>query len=184
MTKMQGDNAQKDVEKVLTNKKLKLIIDERLDIAGLELQYQLYGEQEQEQLDDPGQENEAGLQPQEAPTTDGLGGKRGEGEHAPPGTRLDKRDEIGDVEVADRTREQLAGRCYALAAEEDPGYGYEDESEDNGKAIRPTTVGQTAEQRLEGLVHHEPQPVDAAPQHKHPRGTVPKAGYKHGYYII
>jgi hypothetical protein len=33
-------------------------------------------------------------------------------------------------------------------------------------------------------VHHEPQPVDAAPQHKHPRGTVPKAGYKHGYYII
>ena len=181
---MQGDNAQKDVEKVLTNKNLKLIIDERLDIAGLELQYQLYGEQEQEQLDDPGQENEAGLQPQEAPTPDGLGGKRGEGEHTPPGTRLDKRDEIGDVEVADRTREQLAGRRYALAAEEDPGYGDEDESEDNGKAIRPTTVGQTVEQRLECLVHHEPQPVDAAPQHKHPRGTVPKAGYKHGYYII
>ena len=84
-------------------KKSELIIDERLDIAGLELQYQLYGEQKQEQLDDPRQENEAGLQPLEATTADGLRGKRDEGKHTPPGACLDKRDEIGDFEVDDRT---------------------------------------------------------------------------------
>ena len=87
----------------MNSKKSELIIDKRLDIAGLELQYQLNGEQKQEQLDDPRQENEAGLQPLEATTADGLSGKRDEGEHAPPGARLDKRDEIGDVEVGDRT---------------------------------------------------------------------------------